>query len=73
MVNGIERVQHGTPVNEDGDAVHYTVAADKNIMPGETPGSMLIDFDKKLRKALADSKFEGTLAKYFLIMNSTFI
>ena len=64
-------VKHGTLVNED-DNVHYTVAVDKKIMPGETPKSLLADFDTKLRTALADSKFQGTLANATLL-SLTFI
>ena len=70
-MNGV-RVTHGTSVNEDDNAVHYTVAVDKKIMPCESPGTLLADFDTKLRTALADSKFEGTLANATLL-SLTFI
>ena len=65
-------VQHGTSVNEDDNVVHYTVAVDKKIMPDETPETLLADFDTKLRTALADSKFQGTLANATLL-SLTFI
>jgi hypothetical protein len=64
-------VKHGTSVNEDDNA-HYTVAVDKKIMRGETPETLLADFDTKLRTALADSKFQGTLANTTLL-SLTFI